>query len=69
MSEEYQWTVFYRAPDTQKVKREDFAKKEGKSGAVARVNELLRKGYKAWMRPYSPPRRYIDIVAERGPNG
>lgn len=69
-SDEFKWTVFYRDPLTpQAVKREDFVNQTGKNSAVNRVNELLRKGYKAWMRPYSPPKRYIDYIAERGPEG
>lgn len=69
MDDEFKWTVFYKDPLTGKLTREHFANKTGKDGAVSRVNYLLRKGYKAWLRTYSPARRYIDIVAERGPNG
>lgn len=66
---EYKWTVFYKDPTTQALSREHFVNKTGKEGAIERCNALLRKGYKAWLRSYSPPRRYVDIVAERGPNG
>ena len=66
---DYKWTVFYKDPITQTVKREHFVNKTGKAGAIPRVNELLRQGYQAWLRPYKPPRHYVDIVAERGPNG
>ena len=30
---------------------------------------LLRLGHKCKIYPYRPPRRYVDILAERGPNG
>lgn len=66
---DYKWTVFYRDPTSQKVSRENFVKKTGRDGAVSRVNYLLRQGYRAWLREYRPVRRYVDIVAERGPNG
>lgn len=67
---EFKWTVFYK--DSLKpnvLQREHFVNKTGKEGAIPRVNALLRKGYKAWLRTYSPPKRPIDYIAERGPNG
>ena len=67
---DYKWTVFYKNPATDQLSREHFVNKTGRDGAIERVNVLLRKGYKAWLRAYRPPpRRYVDIVAERGSNG
>jgi hypothetical protein len=49
-----------------KSKRKHFTSKQE---AVTYANSLLSQGLKARIFPYSPPRRYIDILAERGPNG
>ncbi len=51
---------------TDKTLRKSF---EGIEAATAYANELLRAGHKVKIYPYRPPRRYVDIVAERGPNG
>jgi hypothetical protein len=37
--------------------------------ATTYANKLLRAGHKCKIYPYRPPRRYVDILAERGPNG
>ena len=66
---DYKWTVFYKNPLTRELSRENFVKKTGKDGAIERVNALLRKGYQAWLRAYSPPKKYIDYVAKRGRTG
>jgi hypothetical protein len=62
----YQWTVI---DFTDRSQTKHFVQKTGKAGAVAYVNSLLRAGHKAKIYPYREPRRYVDIVAERGPNG
>lgn len=51
---------------TDRTRRRHF---EGIEAATAYANDLLRQGEKAKIFPYRPPRRYVDIVAERGPNG
>lgn len=33
------------------------------------ANELLQAGHKCKIYPYREPKRYIDVLAERGPNG
>ncbi len=62
----YKWTVH---DFTDKSKRRHFVHKTGPQGAVEYANALLAKGHRVKIFPYSPPRRYIDIVAERGPDG
>lgn len=37
--------------------------------AVGYANRLLSYGFQCKIYDYRPPRKYIDIVAERGPNG
>lgn len=37
--------------------------------AVTYVNALLRAGHQARLRDYKPPRKYVDILAERGRDG
>lgn len=37
--------------------------------AVTYVNQLLRAGHRARLRDYRPPRKYVDILAERGKDG
>lgn len=51
---------------TNKALRKHFA---GIEAATAYANDLLKQGHKVKIYPYRPVRRYIDIVAERGPNG
>lgn len=36
--------------------------------ATQYANSLLANGHKVKIFPYTPSRRYIDIVAERGPD-
>jgi hypothetical protein len=53
-----------------KSKRKHFtSKQEAVTYAVTYANSLLSQGLKARIFPYSPPKKYIDILAERGPNG
>lgn len=54
-----------------KSKRKHFTSKHftSKQEAVTYANSLLSQGLKARIFPYSPPKKYIDILAERGPNG
>ncbi len=37
--------------------------------AAKYANNLLAKKHQIKIYPYRPPRNYIDIVAERGPDG
>lgn len=37
--------------------------------ATKYANQLLRDGHKIKIYPYREPKRYIDYLAERGPNG
>jgi hypothetical protein len=63
MSTEYKYTVHCF---TDKTKRAHFLDVQD---AIRYANKLLRAGEKAIIYPYRPPRRYVDILAERGPNG
>lgn len=58
----YTHTVF----DNTTNLREDFTDQKK---AIAYANKLLAQGHKINLRPYKPKKRYIDIVAERGPDG
>lgn len=49
-----------------KSKRQNFT---NITEAAAYANKLLAGGHKVKIYPYSPPKQYIDFVAERGPNG
>lgn len=49
-----------------KTKRQHFTSHRE---AVAYANQLLRAGHKAQIYPYSLSKRYIDYLAERGPDG
>jgi hypothetical protein len=49
-----------------KLLRKHFA---GIEAATEYANELLGQGYKVKIYPYRQPRKYIDILVERGPNG
>lgn len=60
---DYKFTVHC---NTDKSKRRHFV---SQAEAVAYANDLLRSNHKVRIFPYRPPRRYIDILAERGPNG
>lgn len=42
---------------------------EGIEAATEYANKLLREKHRVRIFPYTPPRRYVDIVAARGPNG
>jgi hypothetical protein len=37
--------------------------------AVTYANTLLAAGHRARLRDYRPPRKYVDILAERGRDG
>lgn len=49
-----------------KAKRRHF---KGIEAATRYANELLAEGHKVKIYPYGPPKKYIDYVAERGPDG
>lgn len=66
MDQNYQWTV---RCFSDKAKTKHFIQKGGPGGAVAYANKLLAAGEKAKIYPYSSPKRAIDYIAERGPNG